>query len=221
MQWKYWIPHVWDPPESRMAWADVLILPEDPGYTGDALCITVDAVLNDDAFSEADWREHRERAIARMGDADFFLDQDSQDLAVRAYDFSHKECLEWIARALRHEGLACSGFVAGTVDDFKGRSGLADTVDRLQALETEAHQRTDPQRQKKLAEIERCKRVGEAAYARMYDVRDRVELSIQTEVAMDAYHEVAKLARELGLEEEAKAAFDRVMHIKGVGRQLR
>jgi hypothetical protein len=137
MHWKYWIPHAWDPPESRLAWADVLILPDDPGYTGDALFITVDAVLNTEAYTASGWPKWRHRKIARLGDNDFFMDRDLMDLAIRAHDFTRDECLDWVARWLQHEGMAFSGFVPAGLDAFKDRSEMGAIVDRIQSQDQE------------------------------------------------------------------------------------
>jgi hypothetical protein len=112
--WRYYIPHAWEPAE-RMTWADVLLMPDDPSYTGQALFLTVDAVPDNAA--------------------EFQLDQDKMDLAVRAVDLSKEECLTWVERWLAGS-FKCTGLVAGTLDDFAGRSHMADTITAIRARET-------------------------------------------------------------------------------------
>jgi hypothetical protein len=80
---------------------------------------------------------------------------------------------------------------------------------------------THAERQDKMAAVERCKRVGEAAYDRMYDVRDDGELRFQAELAADSYADASRIARELGIEDEAAASLERAAHIRAVARQLR
>lgn len=132
MRWRYYIPHAWDPPESRTTWADVLLLPDDPAYEGRALWITVDAVPDPvDPRERGDVRRWRKQ-LAKLGRASFFMETDTMDLTVRAADFDRTECLDWIARWLRGTGLPFSGFVAGPVEAFAGRSDLGAVVVALQ-----------------------------------------------------------------------------------------
>ena len=71
------------------------------------------------------------------------------------------------------------------------------------------------------AELEALKAVGERAYDRMYEARDRPELDWRAEVATDAYRDAIRIAEELGLVEEVVALRARLQHIKEVARQLR
>lgn len=70
-------------------------------------------------------------------------------------------------------------------------------------------------------ELEALTAVGERAYDRLYDARDRQEFSWYAELATESYREAVRLAETLGLADEAHALRQRLMHIKAVVRQLR
>lgn len=44
MKWKYYIPHVWESPESRTVWEDVWLLPEDGSNDGKSYWFTLNAL---------------------------------------------------------------------------------------------------------------------------------------------------------------------------------
>jgi len=134
MRWLYYIPHLW-PHAQRMFWADVMIIPDDPNYGGQSLWITVDAISNAENFGDEEWRDwHRER-VEHMGDADFYMDAEKMDLAVRATDMNEAECLDWIARWMSSAGFRFTGFSKATLDEFAGRSQMADTIRAIQNRE--------------------------------------------------------------------------------------
>jgi len=69
--------------------------------------------------------------------------------------------------------------------------------------------------------IDRCKAAGERAYDAMYEARNDYDVGWQKELAVDAYRDAYRTAQEAGLEEEAAELMKRILHIKGVARQLR
>lgn len=133
MKWLYWIPHTWDPPDTRMSWADVLLLPDDPAYDGAALWLTVDAVLNP-AFDQDEWAGYGPERLQQMGDAEFHLIQDHLNLAVRAADFDRAECLTWVSKWLDHS-FEFSGLAQASIENFAGRSQMADVITAIQATQ--------------------------------------------------------------------------------------
>jgi hypothetical protein len=127
MHWLYWFPHAWNPPEQRMSWADVLLLPDDPDrYAGQALWLTVDAILHPDFQDDGD--DAADPRLARMGEDEMYLKEDTMDLAVRAYDFDRRECLDWVGRWLRSR-FSFSELLPGPRERFVGRSDIADLLD--------------------------------------------------------------------------------------------
>lgn len=71
------------------------------------------------------------------------------------------------------------------------------------------------------AELEAATAVGERAYDRLYDARDRQEFNWLAELATDSYREAMRIAESLGMEAELPALRERLLHIKAVVRQLR
>lgn len=76
------------------------------------------------------------------------------------------------------------------------------------------------QRLRRLVELQACKRVGEQAYDRMYEERDKQALAWQISLAKDAFRDAYAIATELELTDEANAIIERLMHVKAVARQL-
>jgi len=66
--------------------------------------------------------------------------------------------------------------------------------------------------------LEACKRMGEAAYDRMYDASSASSATACYSDAKEAFHDAIRAARELGLEPEAAALEARLEHIKTVFR---
>ncbi len=76
----------------------------------------------------------------------------------------------------------------------------------------------EDERLAKLAQIAVLVRDAEAAYEKMYDVRDQRDAKWQYELAYDWLHDAAKIARGLELEKEAVAYEERAQHIRKVYR---
>lgn len=72
-----------------------------------------------------------------------------------------------------------------------------------------------------LAELDALIAAGERAYDRLYDSLDRQEFNWQAELATDSYRHALRIAETLGLDDRAGALQERLLHIKGVIRQLR
>jgi len=131
MRWLYFVPHGWSPAESREQWADVILLPDDSSYKGSALCVTVDAILDSSNYSDPEWADWHRQKVSQMGDADFYMDMSSMDLAVRAADFDKSECLAWVSLWLRESGLPFSELAEGSAHQFAARHPIAAVVDRV------------------------------------------------------------------------------------------
>ena len=95
MKWKYWIHHTW--PEERTQWAEALVRPEDPTYTGESLRVTIDCVetapaaptstLDEESETHRQWLGDRPYRVADNGEAG------DADLVVNARDFTKPEFL--------------------------------------------------------------------------------------------------------------------------------
>ncbi len=74
------------------------------------------------------------------------------------------------------------------------------------------------ERESKLERIEYLKTQAETAYENMFDLKNGREIKWEFEAAYDSLIEAARLARELGLDEEAEANTERAGHIRMVYR---
>jgi hypothetical protein len=76
----------------------------------------------------------------------------------------------------------------------------------------------DAKRQEHLAEIERCRQLGEKAYDDMYEAHSFRDANLCYGDAKEFYWQAMAIARESGLNEELAALEDRLAHIKAVFR---
>jgi hypothetical protein len=133
MKWRYHIPHTWEPPSQRMGWADVWLLPDDPGYHGESIWLTIDALGG--GADDMDRGEFREEALNKLGDFDFWIrtsDDTSTlkdcDMIVRAEDFDRAEFLGWVQKWIETQGLKFSGLVEAGFKEFENSNEMARTV---------------------------------------------------------------------------------------------
>lgn len=76
----------------------------------------------------------------------------------------------------------------------------------------------DPEREAKLKKLEALKAEGEKNYDDLYETRSDYDATVCYSGAKEAYHDAISLARRLGLDEEAEALYQRLVHIKAVFR---
>jgi hypothetical protein len=145
VNWKYHIPHIWDPPTRRMGWAEVWLLPDDPEYRGESVWLTIDALSGGPDFG-VEPGEFRRQALEKIGERPFWIrprgDANARleagadcDMLVRAEDFDREEFLKWVELWLRETGLACSGLIEAPYDDFAGSNKQARAIDKIKQSE--------------------------------------------------------------------------------------
>ncbi len=129
MRWKYLIPHTWKFP--RETWADVLLLPDDPEYKGDALMLTIDALgdLSKPSIDEEE-EEFRKDALEKLGSKDYWVGVGR--MIVRVKDFNKEEFLNFVKIWFDENGLDVSELIETTIEDFKGKHAMADLIITLQ-----------------------------------------------------------------------------------------
>jgi hypothetical protein len=115
MNWKYYIPHIWDSP--RTVWEDVWLLPDDLTYSDQSLWLTVDALGDASDPSHGDEREEFQReALEKLGDQDYWIE--AGEMIVRTRDFTKEELLEYVSIWLRETGLPVTALVEAPREDF-------------------------------------------------------------------------------------------------------
>jgi hypothetical protein len=129
MDWKYFIPHVWE--RERQVWEDVYLLPLDGSDHSQALWLTVDAIGNPEIPEHGlDWAEFQSEALQKLGDRPFHIE--GTDMLIRAIDFSKAELLDWVRVWLRENGRPVAGLIEGTTEDFRGKAFHADLLSNFQ-----------------------------------------------------------------------------------------
>ena len=129
MDWKYFIPHIWD--REREVWEDVYLLPVDSDYDGEALCLTVDAFGNTDiAEHGSDRAIFQVEALQKLGDKPFYMDDSS--LLIRDEDFTKQELLAWVRVWLQELGFTVTSLIEGSRDEFRDRAFHVDCMDHLE-----------------------------------------------------------------------------------------
>ncbi|MCL4295599.1 MAG: hypothetical protein KJ077_07720 [Anaerolineae bacterium] len=122
MIWKYRIPHIWE--ADRTVWEDVYLLPDHPGYTAQALWLTIDAL----GFYEG---SERDEAESRLGDQSYVIE--GTNMLVWAEDFSKPELLKWVGIWLEANGLPVTALEEGTAQEFRGRTALDEALQTIYA----------------------------------------------------------------------------------------
>jgi len=129
MDWKYFIPHVWE--QKRQVWEDVYLLPIDDHYNGQALWLTIDALGNVEIHEHgSDRANFRDDALRKLGDRPFHIE--GTDMLIRAEDFSLAELLDWARVWLRENGLPVIRLIEGTTEDFRGKAFHVDLLSKSQ-----------------------------------------------------------------------------------------
>jgi hypothetical protein len=133
MNWKYYIPHVWDTP--RTVWEDIYLLPDVPDPEPQSIWLTIDALGDAADLAHGSERAEFQRiALARLGDREFWID--GAEMIVRARDFSQEELLGWARVWLTEQGLPVAELVETPVAAFAGTNGRAALLgDRSQCEE--------------------------------------------------------------------------------------
>ena len=125
MDWKYFIPHVWE--HERQIWEDVYLLPLDGRYNGQALWLTVDALGNVEILEHgSDRAEFQSKAQQKLGDRPFHID--GTDMLICSEDFSKAELLDWVRVWLRENGVPVARRIEGTPEDFRGKAFHVDLL---------------------------------------------------------------------------------------------
>lgn len=144
MKWKYYIPHVWESPESRTVWEDVWLLPEDGSNEGKSYWFTLNALTFGAAGIEGEYPEDpndpfgsgtsalvREMNLQLLGDKDYFITP-LLDMVARVDNFNLHELLEWTRLFIRdHFGDAEPELVPGDYEDFSGSNSQASEIGRI------------------------------------------------------------------------------------------
>lgn len=145
MKWKYYIPHVWESPESRTVWEDVWLLPEDGSNEGKSYWFTLNALTFGAAGIEGEYPEDpddplcgfggsqlvREMNLRLLGDRDYFITP-LLDMVARIDDFNMHELLEWTKLFIRdHFGDPEPELVQGDYQDFGGANRHASEIGRI------------------------------------------------------------------------------------------
>jgi hypothetical protein len=117
MNWKYYVPHVWDTP--RTVWEDIYLLPDVPDPEPKSIWLTVDA-LGDiaDPAHDSDREEFQRTALAKLGDREYWIE--GAEMIVRARDFSQEELLGWVRIWLAEQGLPVADLVEAPLEAFVG-----------------------------------------------------------------------------------------------------
>jgi hypothetical protein len=128
MNWKYYIPHVWDAP--RTVWGDVWLLPCDPNYKGESIWLTVDALGDVSEPTHGSERaEFQKQALERLGQSDYWIE--AGDMIVRAKDFSKEELLEWVKTWLTATGFKVTALVEAPMEEFAETNQQARIISSL------------------------------------------------------------------------------------------
>jgi hypothetical protein len=127
MKWKYHIPHAWDPATQRMGWAEVWLLPDDPGYNGGSIWLTIDALSG--GPDDVEPAEFRREALQKLGDQDVWVK--GSDMIVRVENFDRQEFLQWAKVWLEYTGLKVSELVEAPFEDFAGTNNMARVIKEI------------------------------------------------------------------------------------------
>jgi hypothetical protein len=138
MNWKYFIPHVWDKP--RQSWEDFYLLPCDPSYGGDSIWLTIDALGDVNRTTAVLDAEDFERLEKEMEGKDYVIH--GADMTVRGEAFNKSEFLKWVKVWLEENGFEVDELVEAPFEDFEGTNkharivaGLRSTVDEMESLD--------------------------------------------------------------------------------------
>ncbi len=127
INWKYYIPHTWEDNE-KFRWADIWLLPDKSDYKGDSLWLTIDALGNSSDIYNEEQKEYREEMLQKLGDRDFYCDDEKLDMIVRADNFTKEEFLKWVKVCITHKGFPCKDLVESTFEDFKDTNEQAKVI---------------------------------------------------------------------------------------------
>lgn len=112
-------------------WEDVLLLPQDPAYDGEAVQLTVDAFGDvGDPTHGGERAEFQKKALQKLGDRECWIE--SSDMIVRATDFNKQELIQWVHRWFSETGLPQIELATAPIEEFKGRYPYADLLITLQ-----------------------------------------------------------------------------------------
>jgi hypothetical protein len=120
MNWKYYIPAVWEPDE-RQTWEDVWLLPDDETYHGASIWLTIDSLT-----SAVEYLSEEQIQAPEIQAGDFHIN--GTDMLVGVKDFSREEILDWTKVWLSESGLPVAGLVEGKFEEFEGTNDEARAI---------------------------------------------------------------------------------------------
>jgi len=134
VDWKYHIIHEWS--EERCQWAELLLLPDDAIYKGEALWVTIDCLGSFDPENEVD-KEDKEwyyKALQKLADQDYWVREEGSDfpcdsdMIIKAKNFTRDEFLYWVSIWIKEKALPITELVAAPIEDFVGIHSQADLI---------------------------------------------------------------------------------------------
>lgn len=139
MDWKYYIPHVWDSPDDRHVWEDVWLRPVDPAYLKEfpdkSIWLTVDAnwedIPDDIEFDEEgfEFSYCGSRAVP--------------DMCVDVDDFNMEELLAYTRHWILREFGECGELIESPREDFHGTNADAEAIENAHKYMEEYKKRED------------------------------------------------------------------------------
>ena len=127
MRWKYFIPHIWH--EERAPWEDVLLLPDDENYNGEALWLTITAIgpaPSPGVYGYEFLKKEYEENIQQLGVNSTHID--NGDMLVKAVDFTKAEMMDFVLEWFKYKNLEIDELVEVPIEEFAGRSSHADLL---------------------------------------------------------------------------------------------
>jgi hypothetical protein len=129
MDWKYHIPHLWEPGK-RVPWAEVWLLPEDPRLSSRSICLTVDALGDaSDPTQGSDRAAFQKEALEKLNDNSHWIG--GAEMIVRVRDFGRMDFLEWVTVWLQKNDPHLGTLSPGSFEEFSGTSRDAKLIERI------------------------------------------------------------------------------------------
>lgn len=129
MNWKYHIPHVWEPGK-RIPWTEVWLLPQDLRFSARSICLTVDALGDaSDPTHGSDRLAFQKEALGKMDNDPYWIS--GGDMIVRVRDFGRDDFLGWVRIWLQKMDPGFGALTPGSFEEFSGTSRDAKLIERI------------------------------------------------------------------------------------------
>jgi hypothetical protein len=129
MNWKYHVPHAWEPGK-RCPWAEVRLLPQDPRFSARSICLTVDAFGDtSDPTHGSDRLAFQQEALKKLNNAPYWIS--GPEMIVQVRDFGHQDFLEWVRVWLQTMDPGFGTLTLGSFEEFSGTSRDAKLIERI------------------------------------------------------------------------------------------